>query len=190
MNIHWKDWCWSWNSNTLATWCEELTYWTRSQSWERFKGGGKGDDRGRDGWMASPTQWTWVWASSGRWWRTGKPGVLQSMGPQRVGHNWACKCITTMGCLNIDLKEMREWDKYISEFKTQYTWTIWQVARVLMWLKLSEDEYDVTGDVVTWVAKCQIRIRRSNKGYLKSLGPNLRWDFQCWPNWALENFVT
>ena len=49
----------------------------------------KGDDRGQDGWMASPTQWTWVWASSGKWWRTGKPDMLQSMGSQRVGHNWA-----------------------------------------------------------------------------------------------------
>ena len=45
--------------------------------WERLKAGGEGDDRGWDGWMASLTQWTWVWASSGRWWRTGKPGVLQ-----------------------------------------------------------------------------------------------------------------
>ena len=51
--------------------------------------GGEGDDRGWDGWMASPTQWTWVWASSGSWWWTGKPGVLQSMGSQRVGHDWA-----------------------------------------------------------------------------------------------------
>ena len=47
------------------------------------------DDRGWDGWMASPTQWTWVWASSGSWWWTGKPGVLQSMGLQWVGHGWA-----------------------------------------------------------------------------------------------------
>ena len=45
--------------------------------------------RGWDGWMASPTQWTWVWSSSGRWWRTGKPGMLQSMGLQRVRHEWA-----------------------------------------------------------------------------------------------------
>ena len=48
--------------------------------WERLKAGEEGEDRGWDGWMASPTQWTWVWASSGSWWRTGKPGVLQSMG--------------------------------------------------------------------------------------------------------------
>ena len=55
----------------------------RPWCWERLRAGGEGDDRGWDGWMASPTQWTWVWASSGRWWKTGKPGVLQSMGSQR-----------------------------------------------------------------------------------------------------------
>ena len=48
----------------------------------------KGDDRGWDGWMASPTRWTWVWVNSGSWWWTGKPGVLQSMGSKRVGHDW------------------------------------------------------------------------------------------------------
>ena len=56
--------------------------------WKRLMAGGEGDDRGWDGWMASPTRWTWVWASSGSWWWTGKPGVLQSMGSQRVGHDW------------------------------------------------------------------------------------------------------
>ena len=59
--------------------------------WERLKAGGERDNRGRDGWMASVTQWTWVWAGSRRWWRTGKPGVLQSMGSQRVGHDWAAE---------------------------------------------------------------------------------------------------
>ena len=59
-----KDWCWSWNSNTLATWCEELTHWKRPWWWERMKAGGGGNDRGWDGWMASLTPWTWVWASS------------------------------------------------------------------------------------------------------------------------------
>ena len=61
----------------------------RPWSWERLKAGGEGDDRGWDGWMASLAQWTWVWVSSGSWWWTGKPGVLQSMGSQRVGHDWA-----------------------------------------------------------------------------------------------------
>ena len=56
--------------------------------WERWKAEGEGDDRGQDGCVTSPTLWTWVWASSGRWWRARKPGVLQSMGLQRVGHDW------------------------------------------------------------------------------------------------------
>ena len=76
MEIHWKDWCWSWNANTLATWCKELTHLKRPWCWERLKVGGEGDDRGWDGWMPSLTQWTWVWVSSGSWWWTGKPGVL------------------------------------------------------------------------------------------------------------------
>ena len=58
-------------------------------AWERLKAGGEGDDRGWDGWMASPTQWTRVWASSRSWWWTGKPCVLQSMGLRRIRHNWA-----------------------------------------------------------------------------------------------------
>ena len=68
--------------------CEELTHSKRPWCWERLKAG-EGDDRGWDGWMASPTQWTWVWVSSRSWWWTGRPGMLQSMGLQRVGHNWA-----------------------------------------------------------------------------------------------------
>ena len=55
-NIHWMDSCWSWNSNTLATWCEELTHWKRPWCWERLKAG-ECYDRGWDGWMASPTLW-------------------------------------------------------------------------------------------------------------------------------------
>ena len=71
---------------TLATWCEELTHLKRPWCWERLKV--EGDNRRWDGWMASPTQWTWVWVSSESWWWTGKPGVLQPMGSQRVGHDW------------------------------------------------------------------------------------------------------
>ena len=62
--------------------------WKKPSYQERLKAGEEGDDRGWDGWMASLTRWTWVWASSRSWWRTGKPGVLQSMGSQRIGHNW------------------------------------------------------------------------------------------------------
>ena len=86
-SIHWKDWCWSWSSSTSATW--EPTHWKRPWYWSRLKVGGEEDDRGWDGWMASLTQWTWVWVSSWSWWWRGKPGVLQSMMSQRVGHDWA-----------------------------------------------------------------------------------------------------
>ena len=68
---------------------QDLTDWKRPWYWERLKVGGKGDDKGWDGWMASPTRWTWVWVSYRKWWRTGKPGVLQFTGLQRVGHDWA-----------------------------------------------------------------------------------------------------
>ena len=59
-----------------------LTHWKRLWCWERLKSGGEGDSRGWDGWMASPTGWTRVWASSGSWWWTGKPGMPQTVGLQ------------------------------------------------------------------------------------------------------------
>ena len=100
---------WSWSPNTLAAWCEEPTRWKRPWCWERWKAGGEGDDRGWDGWLASATQWAWVWARSMNWWWTGKPSVLWSMGSQRVGLDWA----TELNCL-----ELREghgsWMKPIS----------------------------------------------------------------------------
>ena len=83
--------CWSWKSNPLATWCEELTHLKRPWCWERLRAGEEGDDRRWDGWMASLMWWTWVWIGSRSWWWTGNPGVLQSMGSQRVGHDWSTK---------------------------------------------------------------------------------------------------
>ena len=89
---HWKDWCWS--SKTLVNWWEELTHWKRLWCRERLKAG-EGDDRGWDGWMAS-----WLnghkWANSRRQWRTGEPGMLQSMGLQRVGYHWATELNWTL----------------------------------------------------------------------------------------------
>ena len=96
LNFHLKDWCWSWNSNTLATWCEELTHLKRPWCLEGLKVG-EGDDRGWDGWMASPTRWTWVWVNSGSWWWMGRPGVLRFMGSQRVRHDW----VTEMNWIDI-----------------------------------------------------------------------------------------
>ena len=83
-----KDWCQSWNFNTLAAWCKELTIGKDSDAGKDWRWEDE-TDRGWDGWMASPTRWTWVWAGSR--WRTGRPGVLQSMGSQRVGHAWAAE---------------------------------------------------------------------------------------------------
>ena len=71
--------------------------------WERLKAGGEGDDRRWDGWMMSPTWWTWIWLSSGSWWWSGRPGMLQSMGSQRAGHDWTteldtCVCMAESLC--------------------------------------------------------------------------------------------
>ena len=82
LGVHWKDWWWSWNSNTLTTWCKELSLWKKPWCWERMKVGA-GDDRGGGGRMPSPTPWTWVVQALG----VGKPGMLQSRG-HRVGDDW------------------------------------------------------------------------------------------------------
>ena len=75
----------------LATWHKELTHLKRPWCWERLRAGGEGDDRGWDGWMASLTQWTWVWVNSESWWWTGRPGMLLFMWSQRIGHDWAAE---------------------------------------------------------------------------------------------------
>ena len=92
-NIHLKDWCWNWSSNTLATWWKELTHWKRPWCWERLKAG-EWDDRGWDDWMASLNRWTWVWANSRRQCRTGRLGVLQFVGSQSWTQlsNWTTRC--------------------------------------------------------------------------------------------------
>ena len=79
--------------------------------------GEEGDDRGWDGWMASPTQWTWVWASSGSWWWTGKPGVLQSLGSQRVRHDWVTELNWNMYFV-VDTRIIRELVSSLSALST------------------------------------------------------------------------
>ena len=108
LNWSFLDWCW--NSNTLATWCEQLTHLKRPWCWERLKAGGEGDDGGWDGWMASLTQWTWVRLNSGSWWWTGRPGVLHSMGSQRVRHDWETE-------LNWRSKQLNKWNYGREEIK-------------------------------------------------------------------------
>ena len=148
LGVHWKDWCWSWNSSTLATSCEELTHWKRLWCWEGLRAGGEGDDRGWDGWMASPTQWTWVWVNSGSWWWTGRPGVLRFMGSQRVGHDWAtelnrtewslltpphCHCL----CFNLHLFWTR-----IQNYSLNLSHGLLRIEAInhILWGKLFEDK--------------------------------------------------
>ena len=104
-------------TNTLATWCKELTYLKRPWCWERLKAGGAGDDRGWDSWMTSPTQWTWVWVNSRSWWWTGRPGVLQSMGLQRVGHDLATELnwtqISVFRCFSFSEVSFKEFIHFI-----------------------------------------------------------------------------
>ena len=114
------------NSNTLATWCKELTYWKRPWCWERLKAGGEGDDRGWDGWMASPTQWTWVWVSSGSWWWTGRPSVLQPMGSQTVGHSWA----------------------------TEINWTDTEFCTYCLWKEVTPEQYTHTYPFICTLSYC------------------------------------
>ena len=100
LNIHWKEWM----ANTLTTWCEELTHLKRPWYWERLKVGKEGDDRGWDGWMASLSQWTWVWVSFESWWWTGRPSCYSPWGRKESDTterlNWAE--------LNCSLPEQRE----------------------------------------------------------------------------------
>ena len=114
LNIHWKDWCWCWNSNTLTTWCEELTHQNRPWWWERLKAEGEGDNRGWDGWMESPTRWSWVWVSSGSW-KTRKPGVLPVHG---VSKSWTwLSDWTEVNWLNLT-KEEKRWRYHAFWFQT------------------------------------------------------------------------
>ena len=100
LGVHWKDWWWSWNSNTLATSCEVLTHWKRAWCWEGLGAGGEGDDRGWDGWMASLTRWAWVWVNSGVGDGQGGLACCDSWGRKESdtteGLNW-----TELNCLTV-----------------------------------------------------------------------------------------
>ena len=131
----WKDWCWSLNSNTLATWCKELTHLKRLWCWERLKAGGEGDNRGRDCWMASPTQWMRVWVNSRSWWWTGRPAMLWFMGSQRVRHNWVTELNWTEGSLGVCVWKLYE----------GYRNSSWHIAYVFHdMLLFSLHSYDLT----------------------------------------------
>ena len=93
-----------------------LAHLKRPWCWERLKAGGEGDDRGWDGWITSLTQWTWVWVDSRSWWWTGRPGVLQSMGLQRIRHDWVTELNWPLDVLTVELQ--------VAESVFSYTSTI------------------------------------------------------------------
>ena len=111
----------------LATWCEELTHLKRPWCWERLRAGEEGDDSGWDDWMASPTQWTWVWVDSGSWWLTGRPGELWFMGSQRVKHNWATEMNWTEYLLTVNatLIQILQWRDFAEVIKISNKLTLY-----------------------------------------------------------------
>ena len=107
--------------------CEELTHWKRLWCWEGLGAGGEGDNRGWDGWMASPTWWTWVWVNSGSWCWTGRPGVLRFMGSQRVGHDWATELNWTESSV------MSSWEFIILLFLSLYLYWKFFIIKSQRW---------------------------------------------------------
>ena len=105
-------------AETPILWLPHVKSWL-IWCWERLKAGEEGDKRGWDGWMASPTRWTWVWASSGRWWWTGKPGVLQCMGLQRVVHDWVTELNWMQGNF-WNLKKGKWWISFFPTFSASF----------------------------------------------------------------------
>ena len=116
LNIHWKDWCWSWNSNTLATWCEEQIYLKRPWCWEKLKAQEK--RKTEDETVGWHHQLDGLSLSKLRWW-TGKSAMLQSMGSQRVGHDW----VTELNWMTHNHMVSRKWlqEYYESSLLTSLT---------------------------------------------------------------------
>ena len=100
-------------AETPILWPPHVKIWLigKDSCWEGLEAGGEGDNRGWGGWMASPTQWTWVWMNSGSWWWTGRPGVLRFMGLQRVGHYW----LTELNWTDRHQERTTVWDDSESE---------------------------------------------------------------------------
>ena len=139
---------------------QELTHFKRPWCRERLKAGGEGGDRGWDGWMASPTQWTWVWVDSGSWWWTGRPGVLWFTGSQRVRHNW----VTDLNWIDPSLSLTQ-----ITNHDSSFT-----LAKNVMKLLLLHLPYPVLITPGTWhyTSKSQWAGGRQCMGVFSPLPPN------------------
>ena len=115
-------------AETPVLWTPHEKSWLigKDWCWEGLGSGGEGDDRGWDGWMASLTRWTWVWVNSGRWWRTGRPGMLRFMGSQRVGHDWATKLkLKMISCFFIEMLIPYKFTRFVIDAppkKERYIW--------------------------------------------------------------------
>ena len=137
----------------------------KTQCWERLKAGGEGGHREWDGRMALLTQWTWAWVNSRSWWWTGKPGVLQSMGLQRVGHNWVTERNWTEGSWQIIVEHHYYYSlgKYSSCINTQVSWNE-------QWLNyFSEVEgsnYLVTSEILKYPPAINIPVQFSSVAQL------------------------
>ena len=190
LGVHWKGWCWSWNSNTLATWCEQLTHWKRPQCWDRLRAVGQGDDRGWDGWMASPTHGTWVWVDSESWWWTGRPGILQFVGSQRVRHDWATEMNwtelwTSLG-LCFHVSEMRVFTTAYFLLSIKYDdicESIWLMSKAnakKCVCHYSQWNYFESSNIVcvcVWVRTCVLMSSQSRTGPCMTIFALLNW--QC-----------
>ena len=106
-------------------WCEELTRWKRLWCWERLKAG-EGDDRGWDGWMASPTEWAWIWVNFGSWWWSGRPGVLQFMESQ--SQTWLSDWNELNWTDGFSSSPVLMWELDYKESWAPKNWCLWTVV--------------------------------------------------------------
>ena len=120
-----------WSSSIFLVWCRETTHWKSRWCWERLRAEGKEGNRGWDGWTASPMQWTWTWANSRRWWGTGKSGVLQSTGSQRVRHDQATEQQQTLHMSYPDGTSSKESSGQYRRHRRH--WSVWSWSRKIPW---------------------------------------------------------
>ena len=170
-------------AETTILWPPHVKNWLTGKDpdgWERLKAGGEGDNRGWDGWMASPTQWTWVWASSqSRWW-AGKPGVLQSMASQsRIRSNWAELMSETW------LSGWKQWRKFLSSPEVMGLsphllltlnimgpsfFSLW-FFKISVWItsKVYRLKWSALSFCFCWELQCYHSLSASSKGHHKKL---------------------
>ena len=141
-------------------WCKELTHWKRPRCWERLKVGGKGDNRGWDGWMTSQTQWTWVWVNCRSWWWIGSPGMLQSMESQRIGHDWVTELDWTEGPWTI--AKMKCWEPQgssgcaffvLRQYMCTFCWLGWPQVASEYPTQWQEEPWRSSAFISSWVSE-------------------------------------